>query len=91
MVSTYAPQPTIERQPAATMGMSPHGAMQTQQPIAMQGMSPKTTQPTTEQVDQQAEVDGLRLRGGGEMCPGRFCWIIPCPIPCNFCIFPLPC
>lgn len=38
MVNTYAPQPTIERQPAPTMSMSAQGAMQTQQPIAMQGM-----------------------------------------------------
>lgn len=28
------------------------------------------------------------MRGGdrGGMCPGRFCFIIPCPIPCDFCI-----
>ncbi|KAJ3493967.1 hypothetical protein NLG97_g4387 [Lecanicillium saksenae] len=35
----------------------------------------------------------LGLRGGhqGETCPGRFCFIIPCPIPINCCIFPCPC
>jgi hypothetical protein len=27
----------------------------------------------------------LHLRGG-ELCPGRFCFIIPCPIPINCCI-----
>lgn len=32
----------------------------------------------------------LHLRGG-EMCPGRFCFIIPCPLPCNCCVFPCPC
>ncbi|GHJ84543.1 hypothetical protein NliqN6_0945 [Naganishia liquefaciens] len=85
MVNTYT-QPAIEQQPAPRMSMT-----QTQQPIAMTGMN-HATQPTTEQaVDQQAEVEGMRLRGGGEACPGRFCFIIPCPIPCNFCVFPLPC
>ncbi|KAJ9104646.1 hypothetical protein QFC21_002144 [Naganishia friedmannii] len=60
MVNSYAPQPTIAQQPSATVGMTK------QQPMAMQSMSMKPTQPTAEQaqVDQQAEVDGLRLRGG---------------------------
>lgn len=28
------------------------------------------------------------LRGGDRSaaCPGRFCFIIPCPLPCDFCI-----
>lgn len=36
----------------------------------------------------------MNLRGGEEgrgMCPGRFCFIIPCPLPCNCCIIPCPC
>lgn len=28
------------------------------------------------------------MRGGdrGGLCPGRFCFIIPCPLPCDCCI-----
>ncbi|KAK1774844.1 hypothetical protein QBC45DRAFT_336595 [Copromyces sp. CBS 386.78] len=33
----------------------------------------------------------IGLRGGdrGGMCPGRFCFCIPCPIPCDCCFIPL--
>lgn len=32
--------------------------------------------------------DGANIRGGERsgMCPGRFCFIIPCPLPCDCCI-----
>jgi len=51
------------------------------QPLPAQGMVP-------EQKKARAEEEEMNLRGGGdgEMCPGRFCFIIPCPLPCNFCI-----
>ncbi|EHK21062.1 uncharacterized protein TRIVIDRAFT_111930 [Trichoderma virens Gv29-8] len=37
--------------------------------------------------------DDVNMRGGddGDCCPGRFCFIIPCPIPIDCCIFPCPC
>ncbi|KXH66664.1 hypothetical protein CSAL01_09388 [Colletotrichum salicis] len=41
---------------------------------------PQRPQPQTEQME-------MGLRGGDDgrgPCPGRFCFIIPCPIPCNF-------
>ena len=29
----------------------------------------------------------VALRGGrSDVCPGRFCFCVPCPIPCDFCI-----
>lgn len=34
----------------------------------------------------------VHLRGGdgrGGCCPGRFCFCVPCPLPCNCCIIPL--
>ncbi|KAF4120414.1 hypothetical protein GMORB2_3215 [Geosmithia morbida] len=60
-------------------------SLQMQQPNAHQAMDPQ--QPHAEQPQ-------MTLRGGQEgrgMCPGRFCFIIPCPIPINCCIFPCPC
>lgn len=32
--------------------------------------------------------DDANIRGGdrGGLCPGRFCFIIPCPLPCDCCI-----
>ncbi|KAJ1323947.1 hypothetical protein MN608_11204 [Microdochium nivale] len=54
------------------------------QPLVAQPMNP-----------QQPHSEEMGLRGGDGngrgMCPGRFCFIIPCPIPCNFCVFPCPC
>ncbi|PSR82526.1 hypothetical protein BD289DRAFT_437180 [Coniella lustricola] len=48
------------------------------QPDAMQPMDPARPH-----QDKPTE-----LRGGerSQMCPGRFCFIIPCPLPCDFCI-----
>jgi hypothetical protein len=41
---------------------------------------------TKSETADQNNADALKLRGGeGEACPGRFCFCIPCPIPCNFC------
>ena len=59
--------------------------------MSIEPMMPNPDQ-TSEQRDAQAQKEEqvMRLRGG-EACPGRFCFIIPCPIPCNFCVFPCPC
>ncbi|KAI0391307.1 hypothetical protein F5Y17DRAFT_18650 [Xylariaceae sp. FL0594] len=48
------------------------------QPMAPQPMNPNKPHPESE----------LSLRGGdrGGCCPGRFCFCIPCPLPCDFCI-----
>ncbi|KXJ87590.1 hypothetical protein Micbo1qcDRAFT_208207 [Microdochium bolleyi] len=57
------------------------------QPLVSQPMNAQQPHPESQQHE-------LSLRGGQEgrgMCPGRFCFIIPCPIPCNFCVFPCPC
>ncbi|KAH6613728.1 hypothetical protein B0J18DRAFT_440784 [Chaetomium sp. MPI-SDFR-AT-0129] len=69
-----ASQPTLQRpQPAHV-----HRPLTTQ-PAASQPMNPRQPHPETE-----AE---LGLRGGrSEMCPGRFCFCVPCPLPCDFCI-----
>ncbi|ROW00993.1 hypothetical protein VSDG_02697 [Cytospora chrysosperma] len=55
-------------------------------PARVQASQPRLSEPMDPQrphVDSEAQ-----LRGGdrGGMCPGRFCFIIPCPIPCDFCI-----
>ncbi|KAG9241030.1 hypothetical protein BJ878DRAFT_522737 [Calycina marina] len=69
--------------------ISQNSKLETAQPTAGQSMNldtfsnpPQTTEAQSAQAEQQEE---LHLRGG-EACPGRFCFIIPCPIPCNFCI-----
>ncbi|KAI0868968.1 hypothetical protein GGS24DRAFT_506218 [Hypoxylon argillaceum] len=48
------------------------------QPMASQPMNP----------ERPHEDSGLNLRGGdrGGLCPGRFCFCVPCPLPCDFCI-----
>ncbi|KUI57449.1 hypothetical protein VP1G_04786 [Cytospora mali] len=55
-------------------------------PPAVQASQPRLSEPMDPQRP-HVETDA-RLRGGdrGGMCPGRFCFIIPCPIPCDFCI-----
>ncbi|KAI0405770.1 hypothetical protein F4802DRAFT_133667 [Xylaria palmicola] len=48
------------------------------QPMASQPMNP----------ERPHEEPQTSLRGGdrGGLCPGRFCFCIPCPLPCDFCI-----
>lgn len=43
--------------------------------------------PTPAQAEEPQKQE-THIRGGdrGGMCPGRFCFIIPCPLPCDFCI-----
>ncbi|KAH8820721.1 hypothetical protein F5884DRAFT_764962 [Xylogone sp. PMI_703] len=55
----------------------------TQQPLSTQ---PQLVEPMKPKAPEEEEVV-LTLRGGrSEACPGRFCFIIPCPFPCDFCI-----
>ncbi|RDW95138.1 hypothetical protein BP5796_00901 [Coleophoma crateriformis] len=54
------------------------------QPAIRESMNPNTP-PPQQQTRDAAESEEMHLRGG-EACPGRFCFIIPCPLPCNFCI-----
>ncbi|TVY56709.1 hypothetical protein LCER1_G002737 [Lachnellula cervina] len=62
------------------------GNLQTVQPATTQSMSlDLTSQPTTQEQAKESQEQEVHMRGG-EMCPGRFCFIIPCPLPCNFCI-----
>ncbi|KAL3423014.1 hypothetical protein PVAG01_04761 [Phlyctema vagabunda] len=58
--------------------------LETAQPVGRQSMTLETPSAPAQQQQEQEE-ETLRLRGG-EMCPGRFCFIIPCPLPCNCCI-----
>ncbi|KAI3324510.1 hypothetical protein HD806DRAFT_47887 [Xylariaceae sp. AK1471] len=53
------------------------------QEIALQ---PTVSQPMNPQ--RPHEESQMNLRGGerGSCCPGRFCFCIPCPLPCDFCI-----
>ncbi|ROW16705.1 hypothetical protein VPNG_01535 [Cytospora leucostoma] len=55
-------------------------------PPRVQALQPRLSAPMDPQQP-HADTDA-QLRGGdrGGMCPGRFCFIIPCPIPCDFCI-----
>ncbi|KAH7361018.1 hypothetical protein BKA65DRAFT_494481 [Rhexocercosporidium sp. MPI-PUGE-AT-0058] len=57
------------------------------QPSNKQSMQPALPFPNTTAKDREneAEREEVRMRGG-ELCPGRFCFIIPCPLPCNCCI-----
>jgi len=68
-------QTTIPQQPAPAQVHSLHTA----QPPASQPMNPQKPHPES---DAQ-----LGLRGGrSDLCPGRFCFCVPCPLPCDCCI-----
>ncbi|KAJ4415786.1 hypothetical protein N0V82_007148 [Gnomoniopsis sp. IMI 355080] len=56
-------------------------------PERVQAVQPRVAEPMNPERP-HAEDEDSKLRGGdrGGMCPGRFCFIIPCPIPCDFCI-----
>jgi hypothetical protein len=43
---------------------------------------------TKKDPERPHEDSQMGLRGGdrGGMCPGRFCFCVPCPLPCDFCI-----
>ncbi|PON30830.1 hypothetical protein TGAM01_v200250 [Trichoderma gamsii] len=50
------------------------------QPKSHPAMDPQQPHPDT--------AEDVNMRGGdrGGCCPGRFCFIIPCPIPIDCCI-----
>ncbi|KAL2128327.1 hypothetical protein VTI74DRAFT_9341 [Chaetomium olivicolor] len=52
--------------------------LHTAQPPVSQPMNPNKPHPESE----------LGLRGGerSSLCPGRFCFCVPCPLPCDCCI-----
>ncbi|KAF5973221.1 hypothetical protein FBULB1_8416 [Fusarium bulbicola] len=83
MSPVSAPQPTA--QPA---GINQQGYT----PESMEMVQPRADQPTdTQQLQENAEPE-LGLRGGEDCdgwCRGRFCFIIPCPIPIKCCFIPL--
>ncbi|KAG7531838.1 hypothetical protein FFLO_04064 [Filobasidium floriforme] len=90
-MSPYTTQPAISAYTG--VAQKQQARMTTAQPpIAMSSMQP-TADALHASEEQRKEEEALRLRGGGfnDVCPGRFCFIIPCPIPCNFCVFPIPC
>ncbi|KAL7628535.1 hypothetical protein AAE478_000050 [Parahypoxylon ruwenzoriense] len=63
----------------SSIGQSAPQSLQTTQPIALQAMDPQRPQP---------DAPELGLRGGdrSSLCPGRFCFCVPCPLPCDCCI-----
>ncbi|PMD19615.1 hypothetical protein NA56DRAFT_646939 [Hyaloscypha hepaticicola] len=62
--------------------------LQTTQPVAPQAMTLDPSQTTSPAQAKTSQEQEMRMRGGdrGGACPGRFCFIIPCPFPCDFCI-----
>ncbi|KAK0100447.1 hypothetical protein ONS95_008397 [Cadophora gregata] len=74
-------------QAGPTAGQAANVNLEMAQPNNKQSMQPTLPSPNTTAKDreQEAEREEVRMRGG-EMCPGRFCFIIPCPLPCNCCI-----
>ncbi|KAK3995714.1 hypothetical protein QBC44DRAFT_319273 [Cladorrhinum sp. PSN332] len=82
--------PTQQPETQKPMALNPEGIqlpqsahvheLQTVQPPALQAMNPQKPHPENEMM--------MGLRGGqrGRLCPGRFCFCVPCPIPCDCCI-----
>jgi hypothetical protein len=62
--------------------------LQTTQPATPQSMTLDPSQATTLTQAKEEQEQEVNIRGGdrGGACPGRFCFIIPCPFPCDFCI-----
>ncbi|KAK4654210.1 hypothetical protein QC762_000335 [Podospora pseudocomata] len=52
----------------------------------LQTSQPATFQPMDTQKPHEDSEVGLRGGDRGGCCPGRFCFIIPCPLPCDCCI-----
>ncbi|KIW08242.1 uncharacterized protein PV09_01169 [Verruconis gallopava] len=71
-----------EPQPAH-LGLGRGPKIETGQPVRQEPMRMRP-QPNDPSVDRQP----VGLRGGerSEACPGRFCFCIPCPLRCDFCI-----
>ncbi|KAK6063924.1 hypothetical protein SCUP515_12085 [Seiridium cupressi] len=49
-------------------------------------LQPMASQPMTPERPHEDSQMGLRGGDRGGMCPGRFCFCVPCPLPCDFCI-----
>ncbi|KAH8910461.1 hypothetical protein BR93DRAFT_923170 [Coniochaeta sp. PMI_546] len=73
-----APQKSTQTRQPEPAQLQSQETLQTAQPASFQPMDPQQPHPDSE----------LSLRGGdrGGCCPGRFCFCIPCPLPCDFCI-----
>ncbi|KAM5510267.1 hypothetical protein FOXYSP1_10367 [Fusarium oxysporum f. sp. phaseoli] len=78
MPSLTEPEPVAQISKAQEQ---PFEQMQMEQPKAHQDMNPNQPHPDTQ----------VSMRGGdrGGPCPGRFCFCIPCPLPCDCCFIPL--
>ncbi|KAI0015580.1 hypothetical protein F4780DRAFT_784035 [Xylariomycetidae sp. FL0641] len=57
-------------------------------PVPLQSVQPGAAAPMDPQKPHAESEETMGLRGGerGRCCPGRFCFCIPCPLPCDFCI-----
>ncbi|KAK3305299.1 uncharacterized protein B0T15DRAFT_531910 [Chaetomium strumarium] len=65
--------------PVQLHNLSQNKNLQTSQPRVPQPMNPQKPHPETD--------TSLGLRGGrSSVCPGRFCFCVPCPLPCDCCI-----
>ncbi|CAK7205214.1 hypothetical protein SEUCBS139899_007981 [Sporothrix eucalyptigena] len=53
---------------------------------AIELSQPAAAQPMNTQAPHDDSHEATLRGGRSEACPGRFCFIIPCPIPCDFCI-----
>ncbi|OTA55463.1 hypothetical protein K449DRAFT_388135 [Hypoxylon sp. EC38] len=73
-------QRTNENRVAQSSDATMSQSVQTAQPTALQAMDPQRPQPD------QPEFGNLRGGERSSLCPGRFCFCIPCPLPCDFCI-----
>jgi hypothetical protein len=80
-------QPTVEMQ--AVTAQQP-GANQPMSKSRRVAVTPVRNALLTRVVDPGAPHDEsqISLRGGERsgLCPGRFCFCIPCCLPCDFCI-----
>jgi len=65
-----------------------HLTQQTASPAGVETSQPQPQQSMNMTYAQNTEAPRLGMRGGdrGGACPGRFCFCVPCPIPCDFCI-----
>ncbi|KAK0707723.1 hypothetical protein B0H67DRAFT_321397 [Lasiosphaeris hirsuta] len=81
MSPTQQPQAFIDEAAVQQPEPAQLRALHTTQPPRSQAMDPQRPHPESD----------IGLRGGdrGGMCPGRFCFCIPCPIPCDCCFIPL--
>ncbi|KAH8678192.1 hypothetical protein BX600DRAFT_451660 [Xylariales sp. PMI_506] len=59
---------------------------QLQQQFESIQLQPTVSQPMNPQRPHEESQVGLRGGDRGGMCPGRFCFCVPCPLPCDFCI-----